>query len=67
MKFWQKIFFSTFILFFIVFDIGAFILVSYSYNFSLQRETDSGMREQSVILSSVETSISEIDSVSPNA
>lgn len=67
MRFWQKIFFSTFILFFVVFDIGAFILVSYSYNFSLQRETDSCMREQSVILSSVENSISEVDSVIQNA
>lgn len=67
MKFWQKIFFSTFLLFFVVFDIGAFILVRYSYDFSLQRETDSGMREQSVILSSVESSISNVDILFPKA
>lgn len=51
MRFWQKIFISMLILFMVIFDIGAYILVSYSYNFNLKRETDNALREQSVISS----------------
>ncbi len=56
-KFWQKIFLGTFILFVIIFDIGVYYIVSYSYDTSLERETDSAIREEGVILSSITTSI----------
>jgi len=67
MKFWQKIFISTFVLFFIAFDVGAYILVDHSYNFSLQRENENAAREQSVILSSVQSRIADIETVIKNA
>ncbi|MDD2504075.1 MAG: sensor histidine kinase, partial [Clostridia bacterium] len=57
MKFWQKIFISSIILFVIVFNVGAYFIVSYSYEFTLQREKESSIREQTVILSSINTSI----------
>jgi len=67
MRFWQKIFISTFILFFIIFDLGAYVLVSYSSNFMLSREIDGGVREQSVILSAIQTTILEVESVNMEA
>jgi len=63
MKFWQKIFLSTLLIFILIFDTGVLVLVSYSYNFSLQREIDSGVREQGVILSSVYNSISSAEKI----
>lgn len=53
MKFWQKIFLGTLVIFIVAFDAGAFILTTYAYNFSRQREMENGIREQSVIASSV--------------
>lgn len=67
MRFWQKIFFSSILIFISLFDIAAFILVSYSYSFSLQREKDNALRERAVILSSVETGISNADKIYPGA
>jgi len=63
MKFWQKIFFSVLIVFIVVFDAGTFVLTSYSYNFNKQRETESGIREQSVILASVKESLLNSDRI----
>lgn len=63
MKFWQKIFLGTLIIFIIVFDAGAYILTIYSYNFSRQREIESGIREQSVILSSVTNQIVNLEAI----
>ena len=67
MRFWQKIFISTFILFFIIFDLGAYVLVSYSSNFMFSREIDGGVREQSVILSAIQTTILKVESVNMEA
>lgn len=58
MKFWQKIFLGTLIIFTLAFNLGAYILTTYSYHFNLQREQESGIREQSIILSSVTERIS---------
>jgi signal transduction histidine kinase len=66
MKFWQKIFLSTLVIFITLFDIAAFILVSYSYNFSLKREEDTSTREHAVILSSIENSIVNASELFPN-
>lgn len=66
MKFWQKVFISTLIVFIVLFDIAAFLLVSYSYDFSLQREKDNVAREQAVILSSVKGSIGNAERMFPN-
>ncbi|MEK4666140.1 sensor histidine kinase [Niallia sp. FSL R7-0271] len=59
MNFWQKIFLSTFFIFITLFDIAAFVLISSSYHFSLQREEENSIREQSIILKSIENSISQ--------
>ena len=63
MKFWQKIFFSTLIIFIVIFNAGAWIISSHSYEFNLKRETDSVVREQGVILSSVESGINNAEKV----
>ena len=67
MKFWHKIFFPVLIIFMVVFDAGALALTTYSYNFSRQREQESSLREQSIILSSIEESISNTEKVFENA
>ena len=67
MKFWQKIYFSTLILFLVAFDLGAFVMVSYAYSFNLKRETDSGLHEQAVILSSVRNAVTNADTLFKNA
>lgn len=67
MKFWQKIFLSSIFIFVAAFNIGAYILVSYSYNFSSERETQSSIREQTVISSSINTSINNLESLLPNS
>lgn len=61
MKFWKKIFLGTLIIFILAFDTGAYILTTYSYNFNRQRETENGIREQSVILSSVTSRIANAE------
>lgn len=63
MKFWQKIFLGTLIIFIIAFDAGAYILTTYAYNFNRQRETENGIREQSVIVSSVTSRIANAETI----
>ncbi|MFT8319738.1 MAG: HAMP domain-containing sensor histidine kinase [Bacillus sp. (in: firmicutes)] len=65
MKFWQKIFLSTLIIFIVLFDVAAFVLVSSSYHFNLQREEENSIREQSVILVSIENSINSTSPLYP--
>lgn len=67
MRFWQKIYIGTLILFVIAFDIGAYGLVSYSYDFLLQRETDSAFREHAIILSSAESNLETAEKLYPDA
>ena len=67
MKFWQKIFLSTIIIFVIVFNISVYFLTSYSYEFTRKRENESSIREQNVILSSVSLAISNAETVYPGA
>ncbi|MCJ7842305.1 HAMP domain-containing histidine kinase [Lederbergia sp. NSJ-179] len=67
MRFWQKIFLSTLVVFITLFDISSFVLISYSYKFSLQREEENSIREQAVILSSIESSITNAHKLLPNA
>lgn len=57
MKFWKKIFLGTLIVFVLFFDFGAYMLTSFAYDYNREREVEIGMREQSLILSSVSSSI----------
>lgn len=65
MKLWQKIFLGTLIIFIAVFDIGAFMLTSFAYDYSRERETEIAVREQSVILSSFTSSLLRAESFDP--
>lgn len=67
MKFWQKIFLGTLIIFTLAFNLGAYILTTYAYHFNLQREQESGSREQSIILSSVTERISSAETLYADA
>jgi len=67
MKFWHKIFIGVFIIFIFAFDAGALYLTSYAYNFNRQRETESGIREQSVITSTVTSRITSAETFYPDA
>ena len=60
-KYWQKIFLSTVIICLIVLDISILIVVSYSYSFSKNTERDSALREQSLILSSINSTIANAE------
>lgn len=60
-KYWQKIFLSTVIVCLIVLDISILIVVSYSYSFSKNTERDSALREQSLILSSINSTIANAE------
>ena len=50
----------------IAFDAGAYILVSYSYNQNLQRETENSVREQDVILASITNRIARVEGFYPD-
>lgn len=63
MKFWQKIFLGTLIIFILAFDAGAYILTTHAYNFNRQRENENGIREQSIIVSSVTSRISNAETI----
>ena len=63
MKFWQKIFLGTLLIFVIAFDAGVYILTSRVYDFNRERETNNSIREQNVILSSVTGRISNAETV----
>ncbi|MGN0497579.1 MAG: sensor histidine kinase [Acutalibacteraceae bacterium] len=65
MKLWQKIFLGTLIIFIAVFDIGAFMLTSFAYDYSRERETEIAVREQSVILSSFTSSLLRAENFDP--
>lgn len=67
MKFWQKIFLGTILIFIVAFDIGAYALITHAYNYNRQRETENGIREQSVILSSVTSRIASAESIYSDA
>lgn len=66
MKLWKKIFLGTLIIFLFVFDIGAYLLTSFAYEYNRDREIEIGIREQSVILSSVSTSILRAEEFNSN-
>ncbi|WP_053954946.1 sensor histidine kinase [Inediibacterium massiliense] len=51
MKFWKRIFMYSFILFFIVFNIGGFVLIENSHQSSLKREVQRGLSEHLSIYS----------------
>lgn len=57
MRFWQKIFFSTLLVFILVFDAAALLLTNYSYQFNLEREENNALREHNLILSSLATGV----------
>lgn len=63
MKFWQKIFLWTLVIFILAFDAGAYILMTHSYNFNRKRENENGIREQSIILSSVTSRIANAETI----
>ncbi|AFS79778.1 signal transduction histidine kinase [Gottschalkia acidurici 9a] len=60
MKFWQKILIYSVILFLVVFNIGAYILIDNSYKLNLKREIDRGLSEHLSIYSGVRSSIISI-------
>ncbi len=53
MKFWQKIFIYSLILFLIVFNIGGYFLIKNSYHLSMKREIDRGLSEHLSVYSGV--------------
>ncbi len=57
MKFWQKIFLGTLIIFVIAFDAGAYVLTRYAYDFNLQRERSRSLSERYVIATGLSASI----------
>ncbi len=57
MKFWQKIFLGTLIIFVIAFDGGVYVLAKYAYDFNLQRERSRSLSERYVIASGLSASI----------
>lgn len=61
MKFWQKIFLCSMLLFTLAFDVGAYILVRDFYEESLQREINNSVREEAVIASSIQSTISNTE------
>ena len=63
MRFWQKIFLSSMLLFTLAFDIGAYFLVSDSYKESVQREVNNSVREETIIASSIQSSVSNMEQV----
>jgi len=67
MKFRHKIFLGTLIFFMLAFNAGAFYLTSHFYEFSRQMETDSGIREHDVILSSITSRIENAERFYPDA
>lgn len=66
MKLWKKIFLGALIIFLLVFDIGACLLTSFAYDYIRDREVEIGIREQSVILSAVSTSILRAEEFNPD-
>ncbi|MCL1866473.1 MAG: HAMP domain-containing histidine kinase [Oscillospiraceae bacterium] len=63
MKLWVKIFLITMFFFVIAFAVGAVFLTEKAFSFNREREVESGIREQSVILSSVENRIKSIEQI----
>ena len=60
MKFWQKAFVLTFLLFVVAFDMGIFLIADYSYRFSLQNYRERSFGEHYFIASSFSTDLSAI-------
>lgn len=65
MKLWKKIFLGTLIIFVLAFDVGAFLLTSFAYDYNRERETEIAVREQSVILSSFTSSLLRAEHFDP--
>ena len=66
MKFWQKIFIGTLIIFMLFFSVGAFVLTTYTYNFNKQREVETALREHSIIALMLSGRISNIEQNYPD-
>ncbi|HZK85558.1 MAG TPA: HAMP domain-containing sensor histidine kinase [Desulfosporosinus sp.] len=60
MKFWQKAFMLTFLLFVVAFDMGIFLIANYSYTFSLQNYRERSFGEHYFIASSFSTDLNAI-------
>ncbi len=67
MRFWHKIFCGTLLIFVLFFDIGVFTVLGYSYQFNLERERESALRERELILSSVLQNLEGSKRLSPGA
>lgn len=63
MKFWQRLFLGTLVIFVLAFDTGAYLLTTQACRFTRQRETENGIREQAVILSSVTDRIANTETI----
>ncbi len=61
MRFWQKVYLFSVILFIIAFDIGAYLLISFSYDYLVKSEDENGIREQAIIASSILTNIDNLN------
>ncbi|MCY6356168.1 sensor histidine kinase [Clostridium sp. ZS2-4] len=61
MKFWQKIFIYSLLLFLIMFNLGACFLIEHTYNLSLQREIHRGLNEHSRIYTGMDFNLKLIN------
>ncbi|MCY6369927.1 sensor histidine kinase [Clostridium ganghwense] len=57
MKFWQKIFIYSILLFLVIFNLGACFLIEHTHNLSLKREIDRGLNEHSRIYTAMNFNI----------
>lgn len=66
MKLWQKIFIGVLIIFLIVFDVGAYFLTFFAYNYNRESEIQTGVNEQSIILSSLSVALLRAEEFNPD-
>lgn len=55
MKLWQKVFWGTFLLFELLFNVSSFYLIEHHFNTNLAREIDRSLSEEWVLQSRIET------------
>ncbi|GAA0738862.1 HAMP domain-containing sensor histidine kinase [Clostridium oceanicum] len=60
MKFWQKIFIYSVVIFLIIFNLGAYILIENSHNLNLKRSINRGLEEHSRISTGISFNINLI-------
>lgn len=64
MKFWQKIFIYSVVIFLIIFNLGAYILIENSHNLNLKRSINRGLEEHSRISTGISFNINLVEKYS---